>query len=287
MPPLTPPLYLSSLSVPTVAECRAQCEAQKSCRLFTFSPATASCALANDQARVRANQGTVVGAVADVCQDFIDPPVEDAVKKEPKFDETEINGKFKIMSTFKPSLSDPESNEFKELANTIEESLTQMLKSEGELAEQVEEFTVEVQRFTKGSVVCDFKVNYILKEAYIAIPFAIKPSNITDIMGQNFKFKKGILFQRFLIAAGSFNASSPVDHCASRGCSHKCDYSYELSDYVCTCPPALTLDTEGKRCLGEAEAEVTIKLLPMDCLWSPWSDWGDCSSTCGEGERVR
>ena len=39
------------------------------------------------------------------------------------------------------------------------------------------------------------QVNYILKEAYIAIPFSIKPSNITSIMGQNFKFKKGVLFQ--------------------------------------------------------------------------------------------
>ena len=38
-------------------------------------------------------------------------------------------------------------------------------------------------------------MNYILKEAYIAIPFSIKPSNITNIMGQNFKFKKGVLFQ--------------------------------------------------------------------------------------------
>ena len=39
------------------------------------------------------------------------------------------------------------------------------------------------------------QVNYLLKEAYIAIPFSIKPSNITNIMGQNFKFKKGVLFQ--------------------------------------------------------------------------------------------
>ena len=96
--------------------------------------------------------------------------------------------------------------------------------SEGDLAEQAEDVTVEVTRFTRGSVVCDFKVtdispssatsyhihlhhlyplhhllhiqvNYILKEAYIAIPFSIKPSNITNIMGQNFKFKKGVLFQ--------------------------------------------------------------------------------------------
>merc|ERR1711963_651109 len=102
---------------------------------------------------------------------------------------------------------------------------------------------------------CDFKVNYVLKEAYVAIPFAIKPSNITDAMGKNFKFKKGILFQRFLIAADSFKASAPVDHCAAKGCSHKCNYDYSLEDYVCTCPPTLVLDIGQRNCLSQEEAE--------------------------------
>merc|ERR1719393_232012 len=139
---------------------------------------------------------------------------------------------------------------------TIEDSLETMLRSERDLDEQAE-FSVKVQKFRQGSVVCDFKVNYILKEAYIAIPFAIKPSNITDAMSKNFKFKKGVLFQRFLIAAGSFNASSPVDHCAAKGCSHKCNYNYPLEDYVCTCPPDLVLGSDGLNCITEGEEEVT------------------------------
>ena len=33
--------------------------------------------------------------------------------------------------------------------------------SEGDIAEQAEDVTVEVTRFTRGSVVCDFKVTHI------------------------------------------------------------------------------------------------------------------------------
>merc|ERR1712106_1079080 len=196
-------------------------------------------------------------------------------------------------------LSDPNSQAYLDLSNTIEDSLESMLRSERDLDEQAE-FSVEVQKFRQGSVVCDFKVNYILKEAYVAIPFAIKPSNITDAMSKNFKFKKGILFQRFLIAAGSFNSSAPVDHCAAKGCSHKCDYDYDIEDYLCTCPRSLVLDNAGKICItpeeaatektvddsiatatqetpsGEIEAdegattqvpEVKLTLLPTNCLW--------------------
>jgi len=177
-------------------------------------------------------------------------------KAEPKFNEQEINGKFKITSLkWNDKLSDPSSVEYEELSNSIEDSLESMLNNESDLAEQVAEFTVEVQRFTRGSVVCDFKVNYVLKEAYVAIPFAIKPTNITDAMGKNFKFKKGILFQRFLIAADSFKASAPVDHCAAKGCSHKCNYDYDLEDYFCTCPRTLTLDIAQRNCISPDEAE--------------------------------
>jgi len=247
-------------SATTSAECITECETRKACRYWTWTGEPgANCYLKNDRLSQVRRPKHVSGSVSSACAQ---PKPE---KAEPKFNEQEINGKFKITSLkWDDKLSDPSSIEYKELSNSIEDSLVSMLENEGDLSEQVESFTVEVQRFTRGSVVCDFKVNYVLKEAYVAIPFAIKPSNITDAMGKNFKFKKGILFQRFLIAADSFKASAPVDHCAAKGCSHKCNYDYSLEDYVCTCPPTLVLDIGQRNCLSleEAEAEKATSAAP-------------------------
>jgi len=239
-------------SATSSAECINECETRKACRYWTWTgEAGANCYLKTDRLSQVRRPKHVSGSVSTACAQ-----PKPAEKAEPKFNEQEINGKFKITSLkWDDKLSDPSSIEYKELSNSIEDSLVSMLENEGDLSEQVEDFTVEVQRFTRGSVVCDFKVNYVLKEAYVAIPFAIKPSNITDAMGKNFKFKKGILFQRFLIAADSFKASAPVDHCAAKGCSHKCNYDYGLEDYVCTCPPSLVLDIAQRNCLSPEEAE--------------------------------
>jgi len=239
-------------SATSSAECITECETRKACRYWTWTGESgANCYLKTDRLSQVRRPKHVSGSVSSACAQ-----PKPAEKAEPKFNEQEINGKFKITSLkWDDKLNDPSSIEYKELSNSIEDSLVSMLENEGDLSEQVEDFTVEVQRFTRGSVVCDFKVNYVLKEAYVAIPFAIKPSNITDAMGKNFKFKKGILFQRFLIAADSFKASAPVDHCAAKGCSHKCNYDYGLEDYVCTCPPSLVLDIAQRNCLSPEEAE--------------------------------
>ena len=95
-----------------------------------------------------------------------------------------------------------------------------MLQEKNDLDRQAD-FNVKVERFKRGSVVVNFKVDYQLKDAVIAVPFKLRPENITETLSKDFQFQSGILFRRFNIAPDSFNGSIVRDHCEVRGCSHK------------------------------------------------------------------
>ena len=286
---------LFSIPARGVDDCRQQCTEQVSCKLFTFIPTEdIGCYLKTDAVQAKESSNAVSGAIANICEEFVLPHIPSQEVSNSIYNENEINGKFRILMDFEEELNDPDSKEYNELSGALEKYLTEMLEDEPLLNEQAT-FDVRVEGFSPGSVVCNFKVNYVLKEAYLAIPFAIKPSNITDAMNKNFKFKKGILFQRFLIASGSFKSDTPVDHCDAKGCSHRCNYDYDIEEYVCTCPRTLTLGSDSKTCItpGDVEESSTIKpqvsvsFLPSDCLWSDWSDWGPCSCQSGNAERTR
>ena len=179
----------------------------------------------------------------------------------------EVNGKFKIMNLkWDDRLRNPKSLKYKTLANTIEGDIMTMLTEKDELSHQAD-FTVSVERFKKGSVVVNFKVDYILKHAVLAVPFILKPDNITDTLAKDFQYQNGILFSRFAIAANSFNGTVFRDQCSVRGCSHKCSYDYDEEDYLCTCPRTLQLSSDNKTCdqpaLGLPPASNTGETVPL------------------------
>ena len=133
-----------------------------------------------------------------------------------------------------------------------------MLKNKDDLHKQAD-FNVKVERFKRGSVVVNFKVDYELKDAVVAIPFKLKPENISEGLAKDFQYQNGILFRRFAIPANSFNGTIFRDHCSIRGCSHKCNYDYDLEDYICTCPKLLLLAKNGQTCQAPNEDENVIQ----------------------------
>ena len=73
---------------------------------------------------------------------------DDIVKDDgTKYDENEINGKFKIMSKFDRKLNDPSSKQFKDLAATIKQGLLEMLLADDNLKNQAD-FEIDIIGFT-------------------------------------------------------------------------------------------------------------------------------------------
>ena len=195
-------------------------------------------------------------------------PEDDEINK------NEVNGKFKIMNLkWDDRLRNPKSLKYKTLANTIEGDIMTMLTEKDDLSHQAD-FTVSVERFKKGSVIVNFKIDYSLKHAVLAIPFELKPENITDTLAKDFQFQNGILFSRFAIAANSFNGTIYRDQCSVRGCSHKCSYDYDVEDYLCTCPRSLLLHSDNKTC-NQSELEeisTTGETVPLPNITTEGSD---------------
>ena len=184
-------------------------------------------------------------------------------KPEEEENQNEVNGKFKIMNLkWDDRLRNPKSLKYKTLANTIEGDIMSMLTEKDDLSHQAG-FKVSVERFKKGSVIVNFKIDYSLKHAVLAIPFKLNPENITDTLAKDFQYQNGILFSRFAIAADSFNGTVFRDQCSVRGCSHKCSYDYDVEDYLCTCPRTLLLNSDNKTCDQSPSQQTTANPLQL------------------------
>ena len=72
---------------------------------------------------------------------------EDEIKDEgPKYEENEVNGKFKIMSKWDDELLDRSSKKFQELENTLKQGLLEMLRGDNNLKDQAD-FEVDIISF--------------------------------------------------------------------------------------------------------------------------------------------
>jgi len=69
-------------------------------------------------------------------------------------------------------------------------------------------------------------------------------------------------------------------------CSVTCGGGIEESTRICNEPLPLH---GGVVCLGDAARTQVCATgdCPIDGFWSPWTNWGDCTETCGEGTQTR
>ena len=130
------------------------------------------------------------------------------------------------------NMRNPDSDEFKQLSSSIENGLMSILIEEENLDKQMD-FQVTVEDIKVDDSQVDFKILYNMKDSFLAVPFELKPVNMSDVLHKDFKLRKGILFENFPVDSDSLECSGS-DPCAD--CSHKCGYDYSRQGYVCTCP---------------------------------------------------
>ena len=150
--------------------------------------------------------------------------------------------------TLSDNVRNTESDDFKQMSKSIENGLMKMLTEEENL-EQKMEFQVAVEEIKVDNSEVDFKILYNMKDSFFAVPFELKPVNLSDVLHKDFKLRKGILFEKFPVDTDSFECSGS-DPCAELGCSHKCGYDYSRQENVCTCPAHLQLAGDEKRCVS-------------------------------------
>ncbi|XP_053376701.1 SCO-spondin-like [Mercenaria mercenaria] len=88
-------------------------------------------------------------------------------------------------------------------------------------------------------------------------------------------------FDRECPIDGNWTDWSPWD-----SCSTTCDLGYRLHNRSCDNPKP---QYGGAYCIGHSVGNETCNLghCPVDGVWGPWQEWGDCSATCDNGTKLR
>ena len=138
------------------------------------------------------------------------------------------------------------------LSRDIEDSLGDMLSEEKEVSDHVE-FKVTVEKILFSKAVVDFKIQYKAIDPLGVVPFEMSPVNLSEVLNKDFKYRRGVLFEKYPVDENSLHCSSAStkkveDTCAVLNCSHKCGYDYGREEFVCSCPENMTLEPDNNSC---------------------------------------
>ena len=152
-----------------------------------------------------------------------------------------------------------------DLSKDIEDSLGDMLSQEKEVSDQVE-FKVTVEKILFSKAVVDFKIQYNVIDPLGVVPFEMRPVNVSEVLNKDFKYRRGVLFEKYPVDENSLHCSSAStkkveDTCAVLNCSHKCGYDYGREEFVCSCPENMTLEPDNNSCTP-SDLSYTTTTLP-------------------------
>uniref|UniRef100_A0A1V1FNG4 Putative serine protease 69 isoform A n=1 Tax=Reticulitermes speratus TaxID=60591 RepID=A0A1V1FNG4_9NEOP len=159
---------------------------------------------------------------------------------------------------FNPQLSVAGSEEFQNLANSLEEELRSALFDVQTLSYGAADIFVKVVGFSPGSVVVKFRIGWVFKEGIRKAPDPIDKDAVRQRLERQLNLNGGVLGS-YHIPKGSIRANRLLDTCQFNNgeCSHDCAFDYRKKmTFVCTCPTGLHLEASGRNCTDVVPVEM-------------------------------
>ncbi|XP_033607737.1 uncharacterized protein LOC111865478 isoform X2 [Cryptotermes secundus] len=192
------------------------------------------------------------------------PPLQPNIPSMPTTDMSQLyvprvlEGELVIDSMeFNPRLSMSGSEEFQELANSLEEELKRALFDVQTLNYGAADIFVKVVGFSRGSVVVKFRVGWEFKEGIRKAPDPVDKDAVRQRLERQLNLNGGTL-GTYHVPMGSIRARRLLDACQFNNgeCSHDCAFDYHNKmAFVCMCPTGLHLDASGKNCTDSLPVE--------------------------------